>query len=65
MAKQQAKDTVEVRSGYRVIQEFRCINNFDKVHAVGDDVSDLPEARLARLLELGLVEGPEEPSELG
>lgn len=58
MAKQQAtsKDTGEVRSGFRVIQEFRDIDNFDKAYAVGDDVSDLPEARLARLIELGLVE---------
>lgn len=40
---------------YKVAQEFRDIADFSKVHAVGDDVSDMEESRLKELVEGGLV----------
>ncbi|MVM35267.1 hypothetical protein GO755_34920 [Spirosoma sp. HMF4905] len=53
MAKQQeeAKKPTHV-----VIKEFHDIDNFDKVHEVGDDVSHFDKERLDKLVENGHVE---------
>jgi hypothetical protein len=40
----------------KVIKEFRDVNNFAKVYKVGDEV-EFDEARLAKLVKLGLIEG--------
>lgn len=48
------------KSQYIVKHEFRDIANFDKVHAVGSDVSHFDEDRLTKLVELGLVETGEQ-----
>lgn len=53
--KQAAKDKQPGKS-YLVVQEFRDKGNFDLIHKVGADVSELPEDRLAELVSLGLVE---------
>jgi len=39
----------------KVIKEFRDVNNYAKVYKVGDEV-EFDEVRLAKLVELGLVE---------
>lgn len=41
---------------YVVVQEFRDIVDFSKVHAVGDNVSSFDKKRLAELVQQGLVE---------
>lgn len=41
---------------YLVKGEFRDIADFSKVYKAGDDVSHLEAGRLARLVEIGLVE---------
>jgi NADH dehydrogenase FAD-containing subunit len=42
-------------SGYSVVTEFRDIHDFNKVYAVGDNVSHLDKARLDSLVSLGYV----------
>lgn len=55
MAKKKESAESEV---FTVVQEFRDRNNFDKVHYVGSDVSDLEESVLESLVARGLVEAP-------
>lgn len=43
------------KAKYEVVQEFRDIVDFSKVHQVGDDVSNLEGKRLTELVESGLV----------
>lgn len=38
-----------------VVKEFRDIDDFSKVYAVGDDVTDFDEKRKANALTLGLI----------
>jgi hypothetical protein len=52
--KQEAKDKQPGKS-YLVVQEFRDKDNFDLIHQVGADVSELPKDRLAELVEKGLI----------
>ncbi len=40
---------------YEVVQEFRDIVDFSKVHKVGDDASGFEPGRLAELVKSGLV----------
>lgn len=54
----------EKTSGSIVLAEFRDKNDFSKLYTVGQDISKLPESRLAELRAKGLVgESKEEPSE--
>ncbi|MDQ6482226.1 hypothetical protein [Dyadobacter sp. LHD-138] len=46
--------------GYKVTSEFRDRNNFNKIHAVGDDVSHLEDTILDSLLSRGLIEAPKD-----
>lgn len=45
----------DTKKGGVVLQEFRDITNFNKIHKVGDDVSDMAPKRLAELQGAGLV----------
>ncbi|AUD00940.1 hypothetical protein [Spirosoma pollinicola] len=62
MAKQDKKTEGAPGPKATVIAEFRCINNFDVVYEVGDDVSDFNADRLAKLEAGGLIE-IEKPAE--
>ncbi|MET7253577.1 hypothetical protein [Dyadobacter fermentans] len=62
MAKQQTPKGSEAGkspapSPFTVLKPFRDIENWDIEHKPGDDVSHFSEARLASLIERGLVQG--------
>lgn len=44
-------------AGATVTVEFRDVNDFTKIHQVGDDVSHFDADRLEKLINLGYVEG--------
>lgn len=44
-------------AGATVTTEFRDLNDFNKIHQVGDDVSHFDSERLEKLINLGYVEG--------
>lgn len=46
------------QTAYIVTKEFRDKDDFDKIHKVGADVSDLDEDRLAHLVSIGFVSAP-------
>lgn len=48
-------DGAETKKAGTVLQEFRDITNFNKIHKVGDDVSGMDKNRLKELQGAGLV----------
>lgn len=45
------------KGSFKVLTEFRDIDNFAKVHAVGSDVSHFKKERLEKLVALGYISG--------